>query len=241
MTNFDQLHPAVQHHIVNSLGWNSLRELQDLAIPPILEGVIYAETGDGELDIGRLGENATSAFPPLYYVEGLQAAALFYISQAYGLMGANSYFAGTADASAAAIGSAFRAVRRGEVDVATMHLGPLPPISADVILAIGPAKWRSRWAMQAPVGWAKRSSEWRPATRSSTSPYNESSRSSLMANVALTPVFPVFPLTPVFPGRRSGAADGLCKRQWDGPSRQASGGRQPGSQQVRTTNQAEAH
>lgn len=87
-------------------------------LPPILEGVTYAETGDGKLDVGQLGENATSAFPPLYYVEGLQAAALFYISQAYGLMGANTYFAGTADASASAVGSAFRAIRRGEVDVA---------------------------------------------------------------------------------------------------------------------------
>ena len=55
---------------------------------------------------------------PLFYVEGLQAASLFYISQAYGLMGANTYFAGTAEAGAAAIGRAFRAVRRGEVDVA---------------------------------------------------------------------------------------------------------------------------
>src|SRR5439155_16272731 len=43
---------------------------------------------------------------------------LFYISQAYGLMGANTYYAGTGDAGAAAVGSAFRAVRRGEVDVA---------------------------------------------------------------------------------------------------------------------------
>ena len=87
-------------------------------LPPILEGALYAQTEDGSVDVGRLGENATSALPPLYYVEGLQAASLFYISQAYGLMGANTYYAGTADAGAAAVGSAFRAVRRGEVDVA---------------------------------------------------------------------------------------------------------------------------
>lgn len=87
-------------------------------LPPILEGALVARTEDGTIDLGLLGEHATSALPPLYYVEGLQAASLFYISQAHGLMGANTYYAGTADAGAAAIGSAFRAVRRGEVDVA---------------------------------------------------------------------------------------------------------------------------
>ena len=87
-------------------------------LQPILDGVLYAQAEDGSLDLGLLGENARSAFPPLYYVEGLQAASLFYVSQAHGLMGANAYFAGTAAASAAAVGSAFRAVRRGDVDVA---------------------------------------------------------------------------------------------------------------------------
>ena len=36
---------------------------------------------------------ARSSFYPLFYVEGLQAASLFYISQAHGLKGANTYFA----------------------------------------------------------------------------------------------------------------------------------------------------
>lgn len=84
----------------------------------ILEGSLVARNDDGSVDIRRLGESASSAFYPLFYVEGLQAASLFYISQAFGLMGANTYFAGTADAGAAAIGRAFRSVRRGEVDVA---------------------------------------------------------------------------------------------------------------------------
>jgi ATP-dependent helicase Lhr and Lhr-like helicase len=35
---FDLLHPAVAHHIVNSLGWRSLRPLQSAAIEPILAG-----------------------------------------------------------------------------------------------------------------------------------------------------------------------------------------------------------
>lgn len=86
-------------------------------LPPILDGVRYSETPDGGTSVAQLGEKATSAFPPLYYVEGLQAASLFYISHAYGLMGANTYFAGTGDAGATAVGRAFRAVRRGDADV----------------------------------------------------------------------------------------------------------------------------
>jgi 3-oxoacyl-[acyl-carrier-protein] synthase II len=85
-------------------------------LPHILEACLVARTDDGSLDVGRLGEQATSIFYPLYYVEGLQAGSLFYISQAHGLMGANTYFAGTGEASAVAVGRAFRAVRRGEAD-----------------------------------------------------------------------------------------------------------------------------
>ena len=36
--SFDRLHPALQHHIVNSLGWRSLRPLQERAIEPLIEG-----------------------------------------------------------------------------------------------------------------------------------------------------------------------------------------------------------
>jgi 3-oxoacyl-[acyl-carrier-protein] synthase II len=84
----------------------------------ILEASLVARNDDGSVDIRRLGEQASSAFYPLFYVEGLQAAALFYVSQAHGLKGSNAYFAGTAEAGAEAIGRAFRAVKRGEVDMA---------------------------------------------------------------------------------------------------------------------------
>ena len=36
--SFERLHPALQHHIVNSLGWRSLRPLQERAIEPLIEG-----------------------------------------------------------------------------------------------------------------------------------------------------------------------------------------------------------
>src|SRR6266581_5513480 len=78
----------------------------------LLDGTLVARNDDGSVDWHRLGEGA-SAFYPLFYVEGLQAASLFYISQAYGLKGANTYFAGTGDAGVTAIGRAYRAIRRG--------------------------------------------------------------------------------------------------------------------------------
>jgi 3-oxoacyl-[acyl-carrier-protein] synthase II len=79
---------------------------------------VAARRPDGSVDMHILGETGQSAFYPLFYVEGLQAASLFYISQAYGLKGPNTYFAGTAESGATAIGRAFRAVRNGEADAA---------------------------------------------------------------------------------------------------------------------------
>jgi 3-oxoacyl-[acyl-carrier-protein] synthase II len=84
----------------------------------LLDGVLVARGPDGVADVRRLGESARSSFPPLFFVEGLQAASLFYISEAHGLKGANTYFAGTAEAGAVALGRAFRAIRRGEARVA---------------------------------------------------------------------------------------------------------------------------
>ena len=50
---FDQLHPALQHHIVNSLGWRSLRPLQEATIAPILRGehaILLAPTAGGKTE-----------------------------------------------------------------------------------------------------------------------------------------------------------------------------------------------
>ena len=60
MTGFERLHPAVQHHIVNSLGWSSLRPLQDLAVSAILSGrntLIVGPTAGGKTE--------AAAFPVL--------------------------------------------------------------------------------------------------------------------------------------------------------------------------------
>ena len=50
---FGRLHPAVQHHVVNSLGWRSLRPLQEQAIGPVVEGnhaLLGAPTASGKTE-----------------------------------------------------------------------------------------------------------------------------------------------------------------------------------------------
>lgn len=53
MNAFERLHLALQHHIVNSLGWGELREVQSLSINAFLEGanlVILAPTAGGKTE-----------------------------------------------------------------------------------------------------------------------------------------------------------------------------------------------
>ena len=50
---FERLHPALQHHIVNSLGWRALRPLQEHAIGPVLNGdhvLLLAPTAGGKTE-----------------------------------------------------------------------------------------------------------------------------------------------------------------------------------------------
>jgi ATP-dependent helicase Lhr and Lhr-like helicase len=50
---FDRLHPALQHHIVNSLGWRELREVQSASIEGYLDGanlVVLAPTAGGKTE-----------------------------------------------------------------------------------------------------------------------------------------------------------------------------------------------
>jgi ATP-dependent Lhr-like helicase len=49
----DRLHPVVVHHIVNTLGWRSLRALQDEAAGPVLDGadvLLLAPTAGGKTE-----------------------------------------------------------------------------------------------------------------------------------------------------------------------------------------------
>jgi ATP-dependent helicase Lhr and Lhr-like helicase len=50
---FDRLHPVLQHHIVNTLGWPALRPLQGEAVAPLLAGddaVLLAPTAGGKTE-----------------------------------------------------------------------------------------------------------------------------------------------------------------------------------------------
>ncbi|WP_030521122.1 DEAD/DEAH box helicase [Nocardia rhamnosiphila] len=53
MTGFDRLDPALQHHIVNTLGWPGLRALQAEAVSPIINGsdaILLAPTAGGKTE-----------------------------------------------------------------------------------------------------------------------------------------------------------------------------------------------
>lgn len=57
MSGFEHLHAAVQHHVVNSMGWRNLRPLQDAAVAPILAGehaLLVAGTASGKTEAALL-------------------------------------------------------------------------------------------------------------------------------------------------------------------------------------------
>jgi ATP-dependent Lhr-like helicase len=54
---FDLLHPGLQHHVVNSLGWRELRPFQEDVIPVVLRGdsvVVIAPTAGGKTEAAVL-------------------------------------------------------------------------------------------------------------------------------------------------------------------------------------------
>jgi 3-oxoacyl-[acyl-carrier-protein] synthase II len=73
---------------------------------------------DGRVDMRKFGTMAPSGVHPLFFIEGIQGASLFYISEAYSLRGPNTYFSGTAEAGLTAIARGHAAIRRGDADVA---------------------------------------------------------------------------------------------------------------------------
>ncbi len=87
---------------------------------------IEARGEDGVVDAARFGGIAMRGVPPLFFLEGLQGASLHYLSEAFSARGANTYFAGTAEAGMHAIGRGYRAIRRGEADLAIAGGGDAP-------------------------------------------------------------------------------------------------------------------
>jgi len=76
VTPFDRLHPALRHHIVNSLGWDDLRPFQHAVIDPVLRGkhlLILAPTAGGKTE---------GAFFPVLsrlLTEGWQGLSILYV------------------------------------------------------------------------------------------------------------------------------------------------------------------
>ena len=57
MSPFEQLHPALQHHVVNTLGWSALRPTQLAAIAPIEAGthcLLLAPTAGGKTEAAAI-------------------------------------------------------------------------------------------------------------------------------------------------------------------------------------------
>src|SRR4051812_14550935 len=74
--SFDRLHPSLQHHVVNSLGWKSLRPAQERCIVPILNGktvLVLAPTAGGKTE--------AAVFPLLSKMlsEGWQGLSILYV------------------------------------------------------------------------------------------------------------------------------------------------------------------
>jgi len=80
------------------------------------EALLAARREDGTIDSARLGKLTADVYP-LVYVEDFASTSLYYLSRPYGLQGVNNYLAGWEEAGAIAVGSGFRAIRRGEADV----------------------------------------------------------------------------------------------------------------------------
>ncbi len=77
MTAFERLSPAMQYQIVNALGFQSLRPVQEVAIPPILDGancVVLAPTAGGKTE--------AAFFPLLSQMDthGWQPVSVLYVS-----------------------------------------------------------------------------------------------------------------------------------------------------------------
>jgi 3-oxoacyl-[acyl-carrier-protein] synthase II len=92
---------------------------KEISKPEHFEEIAVAVRDErGQVDMRQFGTLAPSGVHPLFFIEGIQGASLFYISEAFALRGPNTYLSGTAEAGLTAIARAYAAIRRGDADVA---------------------------------------------------------------------------------------------------------------------------
>jgi 3-oxoacyl-[acyl-carrier-protein] synthase II len=86
--------------------------------PPerLFPGLQAAMDESGRVDVRRFGAEGARCIYPLFLIEGLPNACLYYIAELYHLQGVNSNIMTSGTASAHAIGEAFRMIQRGESD-----------------------------------------------------------------------------------------------------------------------------
>ncbi|MEU8897222.1 beta-ketoacyl synthase N-terminal-like domain-containing protein [Nocardia sp. NPDC048505] len=83
----------------------------------VLDATVEAREDDGSIDMERLGKAAANMYP-LFFVEGLPSAEMFFLSDEFGFAGPSAFQSGAGDAGISAIGNAYRAIARGDTDVA---------------------------------------------------------------------------------------------------------------------------
>ncbi|MBH0775477.1 beta-ketoacyl-[acyl-carrier-protein] synthase family protein [Nocardia bovistercoris] len=83
----------------------------------VLDATVDAREEDGSIDMARLGKAAADMYP-LFFVEGLPSAEMFFLSDEYGFAGPSAFGSGSADAGVSAIGNAYRAIARGDTEIA---------------------------------------------------------------------------------------------------------------------------
>ncbi len=132
MTRYDMLAAVAAAMAVTDSGWELGEEGdpdgraalftaggKEISKPEHFEEIaVSVRDAKGHVDMREFGSAASSSVRPLFFIEGIQGASLFYVSEAYGLKGPNTYFAGTAEAGLVAIARAAASIRRGESDVA---------------------------------------------------------------------------------------------------------------------------
>ncbi|WP_067538177.1 beta-ketoacyl-[acyl-carrier-protein] synthase family protein [Nocardia crassostreae] len=79
----------------------------------VLDATVAARSADGTIDIARLGRAAADMYP-LFFVERLPSAEMFFLSDEFGFAGPSAFQSGAGDAGISAIGNAYRAIARGE-------------------------------------------------------------------------------------------------------------------------------